>query len=101
MEFSIVDGVRFRSKLLYAEEYLYKKRRVELGGRRTRWHCHTSSCPAKVVVTDGVCSRPSTNHNHPSQMEEMALYRLKNRIQSRCVNENSSSRTIYNEEVSR
>lgn len=64
-------------------------------------NCFITGCPARVVVLDNICSRPSGEHNHLSQSAKMAAIELKNRIKTRCVSENRSVRAIFDQEVAK
>lgn len=98
MEFIEVSGIRKGSKLLYAENQLYRKRKTELDGRRTRWDCFAPGCPVKIVVTDNICNRPEDVHDHAPQTSKMEIFEMKNLMKNRLVEENVPIRKVFNEE---
>lgn len=98
MEFKEVSGIRKGSKLLYAENQLYKKRKTELDGRRTRWDCFVPGCQVKMVVTDKICNRPEEVHDHAPQTSKMEIFEVKNQMKKRLIEENVSIRKVFNEE---
>lgn len=100
MEYEITAGKRVGSKLIYAQNYLFKKNKVLKDGS-VAFICYSSTCPARVIVNGQTCSLPKTEHNHSEMSALKEEFAVMNAMKERCANERLPSKQIYNEESSK
>lgn len=100
MEYEFVTGKRADSQLLYAEGFLYRKKK-DYKNNKISYVCYDANCTARVILEGQICSHPQAEHNHAEMSALKEELVILNRMKKRCVHERLPSKTIYREEYAR